>query len=265
MSLPTYAVASSETPRRATSSRRTGSLSSTPWMHAAPIFRARAATASFTSVERMRWSTPTSSSRRSPNASPRQQATLSSPRSFVQTRLSVKTPSKSKTTKRIASRSITLRERRRPALQARGRRERRPARPRAAARACVRAGRRARTAAGRRPPATWRPGRPERGRAPLGDLGRDELLSHLLKRPLLARQAPLHAVAERRRNALEVADEPAHPVGHERVRVIGALPGVVEREVLLEHARAEHVGNRGHRDPVVVVGEPDDELGIALA
>ena len=41
------------------------------------------------------------------------QATLSSPRSFVQTRLSVKTPSKSKTTRRISARPVTLRERRR--------------------------------------------------------------------------------------------------------------------------------------------------------
>ena len=32
-------------------------------------------------------------------------------------------------------------------------------------------------------------------------------------------------------------------VGHQRVRVVGALPGVVEREVLLEGAGAEHEGD----------------------
>ena len=93
----------------------------------------------------------------------------------------------------------------------------------------------------------------------------NELLPHLRERPLLARQPPLLAVAERGRHALEVADEPAHPVGHQRERVIRALPGVVEREVLLEDARAEHVADERHRDPVVVVGEADHELRVALA
>ena len=101
-SLPRYAVSSRATPRRSASSRRTGSLSSTPWTQVAPILRARAPTAAFTSVDRIRCSTPTAASRRSPSASPRQQATLSSPRSFVHTRLSVNTPSKSKTAKRTA-------------------------------------------------------------------------------------------------------------------------------------------------------------------
>ena len=35
--------------------------------------------------------------------------------------------------------------------------------------------------------------------------------------------------------------------------------------MLLEDARAEHERDRRHRDAVVVVGEPDDEIRIALA
>ena len=91
-----------------------------------------------------------------------------------------------------------------------------------------------------------------------------ELLPHLLERTLLARQAALHAVPERGRYPVQVPDEAAHAVRHQRVRVVGALPGVVQREVLLERPRAEHVGDGRHGDAVVVVGEPDDELRVAL-
>ena len=42
---------------------------------------------------------------------------------------------------------------------------------------------------------------------------RDELLPHLLERPLLARERALHAVAERVRDAVEVADERRMPSG----------------------------------------------------
>ena len=94
---------------------------------------------------------------------------------------------------------------------------------------------------------------------------RHELLAHLLERLRLDWERPLDAVAERRRNPVEVADEPAHPVRHQRERVVGALPGVVEREVLLDHARAEHVAEQRHRVAVLVVGEPDHDLRIPLA
>ena len=47
--------------------------------------------------------------------------------------------------------------------------------------------------------------------------------------------------------------------------MVGALRGVVEREVLLDHARAEHVGDERHRDAVLVVGEPDHEAREPLA
>ena len=39
----------------------------------------------------------------------------------------------------------------------------------------------------------------------------------------------------------------------------------LDGEVLLDHPRAEHVRDRRHRDAVLVVGEPDHELGVALA
>ena len=47
--------------------------------------------------------------------------------------------------------------------------------------------------------------------------------------------------------------------------MVHALPGVVEGEVLLDHARAEHVAEERHRVAVLVVGEPDHELRKALA
>ena len=50
--------------------------------------------------------------------------------------------------------------------------------------------------------------------------------------------------------------ENAWSVPFERVR---------EREVLLHHPRAEHVRDEGHRDAVLMVGEADHELRVALA
>ena len=47
--------------------------------------------------------------------------------------------------------------------------------------------------------------------------------------------------------------------------MVGALRRVAEREVLLDHARTEHVGDGRHRDAVLVVGEADDDLRIPLA
>ncbi len=47
--------------------------------------------------------------------------------------------------------------------------------------------------------------------------------------------------------------------------MVGALPRVVQREVLLEDPGAEHERDRRHRDPVVMVGETDHEVGVALA
>ena len=41
--------------------------------------------------------------------------------------------------------------------------------------------------------------------------------------------------------------------------------GVTQREVLLDHPRPEHVGDDRHRDPVLVVGEADDEVGVPLS
>ena len=75
------------------------------------------------------------------------------------------------------------------------------------------------------------------------------------ERLLLARKRPLDAVADRDRDAPQVAHELPHALGHQRERVVGALRRVAEREVLLDHARAEHVGDECHRDPVLVVGE----------
>src|SRR5262245_53297186 len=108
MSLPTYAVTSSATPRRSASSRRTGSLSSMPWRQSTWSLRARTAAIATGSVDRITASTPTSRRRLSPKPSARQQQTLSSPRSFTQTRLSVKTPSKSKTASLIRASSASV-------------------------------------------------------------------------------------------------------------------------------------------------------------
>ena len=260
-SLPTYAVSASENPRRSSSSRRAGSLSSIPRTHSLRIFRARAGTASFVSAVRMKYSTPTSSSRRSPCESPRKHATLSSPRSFVQTRLSEKTPSKSKTTSRISARPVTPRERRRAARRAR----RPPARPpaRRSAGAARRRPSSSSSSYGGSPPsagdfATRSPGpstcpagksRAATSFFPIFSSGRSSLW-----------QRSLHAVSERVGHAAQVTDEPAHSLGHERERMVGALPRVIQGEVLLDDARAEHVADQRHRDAALVVGEADDEL-----
>ena len=95
--------------------------------------------------------------------------------------------------------------------------------------------------------------------------GGDELLPHLLERLPLARQRVLRRAADGRRHAVEVADEPAHALGHERERVVGALRRVIEREVLLDHPGAEHERDESHRDPALVIREPDDEVRIPLA
>ena len=76
---------------------------------------------------------------------------------------------------------------------------------------------------------------------------------------------PLHAVTQRDRHAAQITHEASHPVGHERVGVVGALPRVVQREVLLEDPGAEHERDRGHCNAVVMVGETDHEVGVALA
>ena len=47
--------------------------------------------------------------------------------------------------------------------------------------------------------------------------------------------------------------------------MVRALRGVAQREVLLDHPRAEHVGDGRHRDPVLVVGEPDDVVRVSVA
>ena len=93
----------------------------------------------------------------------------------------------------------------------------------------------------------------------------DEHLAHLPERGLLGRQRPLYPVAERRGHAPQVADELAHALGHERERVVRSLQRVREREVLLHHARTEHVRDERHRDAVLVVREADHELRVALA
>ena len=162
--------------------------------------------------------------------------------------------------------AVTRRERRR-ALR-RGLdvvRRRRPGRPREVERASARAGRRARTAGGRRRPATSRRDRQRQDVAGRELARGDELLSHLLQGSLLARERSLHAVADGVGDAAQVADEPPHPLGHEREGVVGALPCVVQREVLLDDARSEHVADERHRDPALVIREPDDEVGEALA
>src|SRR5439155_17985183 len=94
---------------------------------------------------------------------------------------------------------------------------------------------------------------------------RDELLAHLLERLRLARQRALDPVPERDRHAVQVAHEPPQALRHERERLVGALPRVVEREVLLDHACAEHEADERHGDPALVVGETDREVGEALA
>ena len=236
--------------------------------------RPRAATTGFGSVETITYGTPTSSSRRRPIPSPRQHATDSSPRSFTQTRLSVKTPSKSKTTSPIARSSSSGGGHDVAAAEPARGSGFRPARRRRARSSRPRRGRAAGAARaspsssyGGRPPSAGdlRRGRPRRARDPPGAPRRDELLAHLLERLRLARQRPLDAVADRGRDALEVAHELPHPLGHQREGVIGALRGVAQREVLLDDAGAEHVRDERHRDPVLVVGEADHELGVALA
>jgi Dolichyl-phosphate-mannose-protein mannosyltransferase len=93
----------------------------------------------------------------------------------------------------------------------------------------------------------------------------DELLAHFLERLLLARKRSLRAIADRDRDSGEIPDQLAHPFRYERERVVGALPRVAQREVLLNHPGTEHVSDDRHRNPVLMVGETDDDLRVALA
>src|SRR5205085_320971 len=78
-SFPTYAVCSSGTPRSSVRSKTTASLSSTPCTQSAFSLTARAPTIGFGSVDTIRYCTPTSSRRRRPRPSLRENATASSP------------------------------------------------------------------------------------------------------------------------------------------------------------------------------------------
>ena len=80
----------------------------------------------------------------------------------------------------------------------------------------------------------------------------------------LARIRRLRPVAEGDARAPEVADELAQADRLEREAVVGALHRAVEREVLLDDARAEHVGRDRHRDAAVVPGVADDGVGEEL-
>ena len=91
--------------------------------------------------------------------------------------------------------------------------------------------------------------------------GRNQLLAHLLEWVLLAGQGSLDAIADRDRNAAEIAHELPHPLRHQGERVIRALGRVAQREMLLDHARAEHVRDGRHRDAVLVVGRPTTTSG----
>ena len=76
--------------------------------------------------------------------------------------------------------------------------------------------------------------------------GDDEALAHLGDGRFFAVVKLLEAVTERLVRALEVANQLAQANRLQRERVIGALAGTVQREVLLDDSRAEHVGSHGH-------------------
>ena len=94
--------------------------------------------------------------------------------------------------------------------------------------------------------------------------GHDEPLAHLRDRGDLAVVDPLHAVTERHACAAQVAHHLAEPLRLEGERVVGALPGVVDGEVLLHHASAQHVRSQGHGDAVVVGGQAHDGVRESL-
>jgi hypothetical protein len=88
--------------------------------------------------------------------------------------------------------------------------------------------------------------------------GRHDLLSHLADRPGFYGQHALDAVAEGDTDPVKIPDHLLHADGFERQRVIGALPCVIEREMLFDDPRTNHVGDRGHRNAVVVVRQADN-------
>src|SRR5688572_19644004 len=102
MSLPTKATSRKERPSSLAVSVRIASLSSHPWKHLIASFRLRCWTTAFVSVDTITVSIPSLVSSRSPSPSPRQHRTDSRPSSDTYTVLSVKTPSKSKATRRTA-------------------------------------------------------------------------------------------------------------------------------------------------------------------
>src|SRR3954470_9577491 len=95
--------------------------------------------------------------------------------------------------------------------------------------------------------------------------GRNELLGHLEDRLDLALVAALLAAAQRHVDPAQVANHLPHALRLERERVVGAAHGAVEGEVLLDDARAQCVGDHGHRDAVVVAGQPDHGPGELVA
>src|SRR3989441_6690849 len=93
----------------------------------------------------------------------------------------------------------------------------------------------------------------------------DDLLAHLRDRVGLARVRRLRPVAEGAPRTLKVAHELAQAGRLQREDVVGAFHCPVQREVLLDDPRAEHVGGDRHRDPVVVSGVAHDRLREQLA
>ena len=85
--------------------------------------------------------------------------------------------------------------------------------------------------------------------------GDDQALAHLDDRRLLALVDLLASVAERLVGALEVAHHLAQADRLERERVVGPLHRTVQREVLLDDPRAQHVRRHRHGDAVVVAGD----------
>src|SRR5262249_36506192 len=78
-------------------------LSSQAWMVRTPSLRPRAPTTGFRSVDRITVAMPADASLASPSPSPRQHRTASRPSSNTYTWLSVRTPSKSKATRRVSA------------------------------------------------------------------------------------------------------------------------------------------------------------------
>jgi hypothetical protein len=84
------------------------------------------------------------------------------------------------------------------------------------------------------------------------------VLALFRERSSFAVEHPFLAVTEGFLALPQIVYHRLHALRLQAERLVGALPGPVEREMLLDDARAERVGHRGHRNARIVRAPADD-------